>query len=156
MTPPEPGTAARTFEPGTLGPRVPKQVVRRSGPALPADAHLISQFDVNVLIVGTDTQCESVITAVWSTLRAPVMTWHRPASLASIHRTGLNTLLVRRVDELGRDEQDALLDWLEDPIPVRVVSTSSVSLLKRVERGQFLPALYYRLNTLYIPFDSCP
>jgi DNA-binding NtrC family response regulator len=65
---------------------------------------------------------------------------------------GDGTLILEHVDALDRDQQRALLEWLDDPrhADTQVISTTPVSLYPSVSRDLFLSELYYRLNVIYL------
>jgi len=61
------------------------------------------------------------------------------------------TLVVRSVSALDRDQQQALLAWLDAPgNRMQVISTTTDPLYPLVSRGAFLANLYYRLNVLLL------
>jgi DNA-binding NtrC family response regulator len=60
-------------------------------------------------------------------------------------------LVVRSVSALDRDQQQALLAWLDAPgNRMQVISTTTDPLYPLVSRGAFLANLYYRLNVLLL------
>lgn len=58
------------------------------------------------------------------------------------------TLFLNDVAALGRDQQLALNDWLGSCDNLQTISITSVPLESLVADGQFLEALYYRLNVV--------
>jgi hypothetical protein len=69
-------------------------------------------------------------------------------------------VLIEAVDDLTWSEQRALLELLETDRAGgcrRVIATTSACLMDRVRHGTFMPALFYRLNTVHIVNEwSCP
>ena len=51
---------------------------------------------------------------------------------------------------MSPDQQATLFDWLNENDDTQVVSTSSAAVWPDVQRGRFMTALYYRLNTMVI------
>jgi hypothetical protein len=102
----------------------------------------------NVLIAGTYDTTEAVVATLLPYLRPPVYCWTPDASLPAPHE--VSTLLVRDVATLSLDQQHALLSWLDlaGAGHAQVVSTAALPLFPLVEHGEFLEALYYRLNTV--------
>jgi len=65
------------------------------------------------------------------------------------------TLLLMDVPRLSLEQQVALYDWLSTGTEdLQVVSISSRPVAPLIERGQFLEALFYRLNVIYL--DATP
>jgi DNA-binding NtrC family response regulator len=63
-------------------------------------------------------------------------------------------LIVPLVNRFDDDQQRQLLRWIEETGgKVRVIATTPGSLFGLVERGLFLDALYYRLNTVRLEVD---
>jgi hypothetical protein len=61
------------------------------------------------------------------------------------------TVVLHDVDRLAPAWQSELLEWLnEEAGRTQVVSTTSRSLLPLIDTGDFLPTLFYRLNTIHI------
>jgi hypothetical protein len=108
----------------------------------------------NVLIVGSDRSADAVIDRLRPCFSPPLHTCDLPGRLA-LPSIGGGTLLLRHVAELGCDQQDQLLRWLDqNGGHVQVVSVSSTPLFSRVEEGRFDRRLYYRLNTVLEEIDA--
>jgi hypothetical protein len=110
-----------------------------------------------VLPSGGSTSPVGADDIVWWALAArqdlwsPMATWNpgEPLDLPDVQN--VRTLLLRDVGAMGASDQRRLLDWLGQAVGrTQVISTSNEALLPRVRNGQFLNALYYRLNTVCI------
>ncbi len=133
--------------------RVPTAPLGEEG--VRADLALACATRVNVLLVGPESSVADLVTALVPDLASANLIscqpsrFHLPAASAPPR-----ALVVFDVDVLNRDGQRTLLDWLSaQRAKVQVISTSSRSPLRLVKAGFFDPALYYRLNTVYI--DLC-
>jgi hypothetical protein len=108
----------------------------------------LSSAQTNLLLEGGESQVETVLSAVVPSLPRPVTTWAGTASLPTV-RDG--TLIVPLVNRFDDDQQRQLLRWLDETAgTVRVIATTPGSLFRLVQRGTFLDALYYRLNTIRV------
>jgi hypothetical protein len=104
--------------------------------------------DANAVVVGADPAIVRLWTAVWSTLLKPVC-WVESGRLWLPPQLA-GTLVLRNVNDLVRQDQVRLLDWLsQDDRSVRVLASTPRPLFPDVEAGAFLDWLYYRLNTLH-------
>lgn len=116
--------------------------------AIEREARMAVGAGVSLLLIGEQT---SVLAAILGCLPQPIVTSLRgePLALPPSGRGG--TLLIPDVDCTTALEQRRLLDWLgASGRGMQVVSTAAASLLPRVEAGDFLEALYYRLNVVCI------
>ncbi|MGE3707215.1 MAG: sigma 54-interacting transcriptional regulator, partial [Vicinamibacterales bacterium] len=105
---------------------------------------------MNLLLLGSDDVVWRVLGSHLS-LGTPIVTWEpgRPFVLPAV--ACARTVVLREVGQLSPLDQVRLLDWLERAVGrTQVVSTSSTPLLSQVEEGEFLSALYYRLNTICV------
>jgi hypothetical protein len=104
----------------------------------------------NVLFTGLHAATEIFMATLLPTLRSPVYSWAPDTALPA--HSDVPTLLIWDVATLSLDRQRALLSWLDQAAPgqTQVVATTALELFPLVERGTFLEALYYRLNTLRI------
>lgn len=101
----------------------------------------------NVLIEGDGPAVERYARDLLSHLKGPIVSF--PDSDTMPHRDGV--VLVADVDRLDDADQVALMTAMEQAAGrLQIVCTSTTSLFRRVERGDFLSALYYRLNTVWI------
>ena len=65
------------------------------------------------------------------------------------------SLILTDVGDLTLAEQHRLVVWLnENANRTQVISTSRRPLISMVVGGDFLPTLYYRLNTVYIDLTA--
>ena len=124
----------------------------RAREALTADTcELLSGTQLNALLVGPAMDTESVLNRLGPRLPGPVLSLHsdRPLELPSTRRIG--TMILHDVGDLDLDDQRQLFQWLDvTPSRPRVISTTRTPIIGSVASGQFLPALYYRLNLCYV------
>lgn len=113
-------------------------------------------FGANLLMIGSDRGTRNLIDNNLLHLEQPLSTWNPGERLVlPIAETG--TLILHEVGSLPREDQLRLMSWMENAVGrVRVVCTSSESLMPRVESGSFIQTLYYRLNTVAINVTSSP
>lgn len=106
----------------------------------------------NLLLVGAEQTVSNLVFAMWSVFEGPIVTRSRGARLdLPPPEQPAATLIVHGVETLTGDEQGALSEWLEGRgRRTRVVSTAGASLMPMVQTHRFSPALYYRLNTIWI------
>jgi hypothetical protein len=104
----------------------------------------------NVFLIGPAARCNDVIATLGSDLIEPMVVCRARDGLVLPSAVMVRTLVLRDVDALGHADQRRLFVWLGDAVAVKVISTASASLLPGIERGAFLDALYYRLNTICI------
>jgi hypothetical protein len=117
----------------------------------PDDWQLLVTTRPNTLLEGPHEATDAIVGEAMEWLAEPHATWtgapergDRPA-----------TLVVRAVSALDRDQQKALLAWLDAPGDrIQVISTTTDPLYPLVDRGAFLPNLYYRLNVLLLDVAS--
>jgi hypothetical protein len=108
----------------------------------------------NILIEGAECDTERFIGAVTNASKNVAYDWDglpvEPQTAA--------TVVVRRVDLLGLEEQRQLLQTLdsEGARPRQVIATSARPLYPLVEAGRFPADLYYRLNTIRIELGDQP
>ena len=117
------------------------------------DWDLILQTGSNALLQGPPLALKQAVSALEGYLRAPQCRVS-PArwSLAS-GATG--TLIIEHVDACTIEQQHELLGWFSGAAgSVQVIATTEKMLFNLVERGDFLIALYYRLNTIHVTFDT--
>jgi hypothetical protein len=102
----------------------------------------------NVLITGSNATTEVFVATLRPYLQNPVCDWATETALPTPCETA--TLLISDVATLSLEQQQALMGWLDRAAAgdTQVVSTTALELFPLVERGTFLEALYYRLNTV--------
>ena len=106
----------------------------------------------NAIVVGTEEAALGVWTAVWPSLQKPIH-WVEAERL-SLPRRSAGTLILQGADALSACEQQ-LLEWLEgDARATRILTTTRRPLFPLVESGNFLEALYYRLNVILLVLEA--
>jgi hypothetical protein len=106
---------------------------------------------VNVHLIGVDGVIEKVLETLRPDLRDPILRWRSGQRLILPHLAWNGTLILEDVGALAYSDQRRLLEWLEcEEGRTQVVSTTPEPLLKHVEAGRFIDALYYRLNTICV------
>ena len=114
------------------------------------------EFDVlgrppypNALVVGSSNVARAAMTALLPHLRQPVSPYNRGVS-TPLFVKAQGTLVVWNVDVLDSGEQRRLFDVTGDHRRLVVISVTTTGLFERVQRGEFIEALYYRLNTVRV------
>jgi hypothetical protein len=113
------------------------------------DLRALGMPHVNLLLIGAEGVINNFLETLLMDLREPITHWcaGEPLVLPPVGRTG--TVILHEVGALPLDDQRRLLRWLEIALGrMQVVSTTSASLLTRVQAGTFVDTLYYRLNTV--------
>ena len=112
------------------------------------DWHVLERASPSLLIVGSDSDTSQLLQALVPTLQPPVV-WCSSRQFA-LPRDRVGTLVLQHAADLSLDSQDALLRWLQENAhpSLRIITTTPVSLLPRVDQGLFLDNLYYRLNVM--------
>lgn len=104
-----------------------------------------------LLITGAASIGDELVRMLAPHVAAPVHTvigWPREGAPQQ------GTLIIREVDRLSADEQQAMLTWLvETRKTVQTISVCAEPLFPLVARGQFLCDLYYHLNIIYVQID---
>jgi hypothetical protein len=105
----------------------------------------------NLLVEGDAADTEQFVRELIPRLTGPVVPYPQDRSLPP----GDAIVLVANVDALPDGDQRDLMSALDDPTRrLQVVCTSATPLFNRVERGEFLAALYYRLNMIRIALSA--
>ena len=108
----------------------------------------------NLLLVGSPGAVRIVMEMLWLELREPILTWRagQPLDLPAPGRA--STLVLHDVNELTKDDQRRVLEWLDETGGrIRVVSTTRTSLWPQLKSGGFDETLYYRLNTVCVDIE---
>jgi hypothetical protein len=106
---------------------------------------LIQQRYPNTLLIGPDAATEPVLCLLQPLLRPALFEIGGGRAFELPVEAG--TVILRAVHRLTSDQQHALLRWIDTRLaPFTVVSTAEESLYGRVTSGEFISALYYRLN----------
>jgi hypothetical protein len=107
----------------------------------------------NAIVVGTEEAALGVWTAVWPSLQKPIH-WVEAERL-SLPRRPAGTLILQGADALSACDQQLLFEWLEgDARATRILTTTHRPLFPLVESGNFLEALYYRLNVVLLVLQA--
>ena len=123
---------------------------------VPDDVWLALSTHTNLLLVGTASRVDAIIAAISEDLAEPRATWSPPHEMR-LPRRPVSTLLLRNVDELSAADQVRLDRWLMHAARrPQIISTCHESFMHQVDTGRFVPALYYRLNTITVPVDEEP
>ncbi len=105
----------------------------------------------NLLIVGSASRRAIALKELRPFLRHPVVKASVADATALSSRPTAATVVLENVADLSPGEQARLLTWLEgDGARKQLVTTSDRRVLPLVRNGQFLGALYYRLNIIYL------
>lgn len=134
-------------------PHVPASRVDAWGlpPSVRNDLNVARASKANTLLVGREQRVASLVRLLVAEHGAgAVLRGEDGRLLLPPAAAGVPTATIRDVEALTRDEQRALLNWLETAAGTQVISTTSVPLLPLVEAHAFNDALYYRLNAVYI------
>lgn len=102
----------------------------------------------NTLMLGEPLAVTRILNAAWLTLSRPVFWCDGPRLTLPTGQAG--TFVLWRLDALDAEDQGQLLEWLDGRGPARVLARAPRSVFPLVQQGQFLAALYYRLNTLIL------
>ena len=119
--------------------------------AVHADLQQMGMPRANLLLVGGDDRLQRLLELLSRDYREPVEVWTPGDHLALPAVEQVRTLILRNVGVLSLVDQGRLFHWLDDAAGrTQVVSTTPEPLLPRVHSGEFMSALYYRLNVLYV------
>jgi hypothetical protein len=121
----------------------------------PVDWACIVDAKPNVLLCGDASFVDALMDALLPHCLLPIQTLPQDLGrLSSFSPTG--TVLLPDVANYNKQEQEALLDWLENEgSTVQLISTTNGPVLDLVERGEFLAELFYCLNVVYLDV-GCP
>ena len=123
--------------------------------AVHEDLRLMGMPRVNLLLKGTDGVTRNIVRTLLRELREPIAHWSpgERLTLPPVARGG--TVILHDVGALPHEDQLHLLEWLEQAVGrTRVISTTSRSLLSRVQAGVFIETLFYRLNTVCVDVSA--
>jgi len=119
------------------------------------DLQLVRQQRVNLLLMGSESAIQAVMSRLEPELREPIRIWTAPDPLELPVAAQTGTLILRGVDALPPADQRRLLDWLHASRGLtQVVSTTTSRLLTRVNTGGVLDALYYCLNIVCVDLTT--
>jgi hypothetical protein len=117
------------------------------GFAVPVECQIARACGLNLLLIGSRGRTEQVLRALVPADGAAIWEPGMPLRLDE----GIDTLILRNVDQLPPHDQLRLAVWLEQHAPdIHVVSTAPAPLVDDVDTGRFRDDLYYRLNAIYV------
>jgi hypothetical protein len=102
-----------------------------------------------VLAVGETQDTDRVVQQLIRDYTGPVREF-RPDNSLPARLDGLETLIIRDVEQLTRTQQETLLQFITLHPLVSIIALSSQSLWRCVQAGEFSETLFYRLNVLTI------
>ena len=112
----------------------------------------LREHSLNVLLEGPMALTDATLRLIVGS--GEQIAWPGSETLGRINTAG-QTLILRNVESLSRDDQRRLLGWLGAvPSPLRIISTSERPLYGHVVDGSFDATLYYRLNVILLRFRS--
>jgi transcriptional regulator of aromatic amino acid metabolism len=109
----------------------------------------------NLLLAGPRSAVDTALAEMTPHLLEPLRRFD-PEHERSAPQPTQGTLILLEAAALNHEQQMELLEWLDQFAQrehVQVVSTTSRALFSLVERGEFLAALYYRLNVLRVDLE---
>jgi transcriptional regulator of aromatic amino acid metabolism len=119
------------------------------------DLELTRFARANVLVLGNAESLDGAVGTLMSAVRAPVAYWRSSERLPFPALPNGGTLILPEVSTLTIADQQRLMEWLDGRTAhTQVVSTTTVRLLPRIRSGDFLEALYYRLNVVFVDLTA--
>ena len=110
----------------------------------------------NALLIGSSARVAEVTEALIPQLRSPIVQCDGTVSYA-LRTLERGTLFMANVERLPLERQQRLMDFLVDRRgSVQCIATSNTDLFSRMRSGEFLEALYYRLNSVLIRLSDVP
>ena len=129
------------------------QLARVRGLIPSPELDALVRYHPNLLIVGKESAVRPTVLALMPDFYANVCRW--PDVPDRVDAEVNTTLIVSEVGCLTPHSLDRLAEWLDTPFGrVQIVSTSSTSMIERVQAGEFPASLYYRLNTVLLSVDQ--
>jgi hypothetical protein len=123
---------------------------RRHAQAALAELSDLGAPRVNLLVAGSDAVTGYLLDALYPYYQLPIHVW-QPGEQLVLPLPRAATLILCGVGALRPGEQRRLYEWLgQAGHQVQVVCTTPRSLVPDVEAGTFMPALYYRLNVIFV------
>jgi hypothetical protein len=115
------------------------------------DWELLWSVRTNALMVGPHHETAAVLAALLPSLDAPVSRVITGAHFALPPAGHSGSVILEDLSGFTVPEQQRLLEWLDmNGRRARVISTSTRAMTRSIADREFLPALYYRLNGLYL------
>jgi Sigma-54 interaction domain len=122
----------------------------------PFDWAAIMVAKPNVLICGESMFIDSFLTVLSSHCAPPLRRIADSAALAALSHIDEGTVVLENADRYIVPDQKRVLDWIAHTGGgIQVITTTGNPLFDLVEQGQFLDALFYCINTVYLDL-SCP
>lgn len=110
---------------------------------------------VNLLLLGNDGVVQNVLDTFLQGADQPIASWFPGEALVLPPADRAGTVVLHEVGRLAIQDQIQVLEWLGQAMGrTQVVSTTSASLLPRVQAGAFIDTLYYRLNTVCVDVSA--
>ena len=108
----------------------------------------------NVLVECGTTAVSVVSSTLIRSCREPRQHYHLPCNF-ELPASSKGTLLLENVEALTPPQQMELHEWMTTGcLGMQVVSITAAPLATSVQRGEFLEALFYRLNVVLIDADA--
>lgn len=140
---------ARTLDGTPFSAGAHRTDASRLAQAAHIDLRALGMPHVNLLLIGAEEVTQNFLETLMMDLREPISHWCMGEALVLPPAGRTATLILHEVGTLPMEDQRRLLRWLEQAVGrVQVISTTSTSLLARVQSGTFVDTLYYRLNTV--------
>jgi hypothetical protein len=109
---------------------------------------------MNVLLVGPHHETTAVLAALLPSLDAPVSRVIAGTQFALPPPEHSGSVILEELSGFTAPEQQRLFEWLDvNGSRARVIRTSTRAMTRSIADREFLPALYYRLNGLYLDVD---
>ena len=116
----------------------------------PDDWSMLQGRHPNVLVTGPREATDAFIRVITPSLRHPIhrLSCRTPLDLPAAR----GTILLEDVDALSREQQERLTFWLDiaQSAASQTIALTTMPLYGRVQSGEFLDALYYRLNVVHL------
>jgi hypothetical protein len=106
---------------------------------------------VNAVVTGPRPALDVIARVIAASFCRPIIRCTAPGPLWWADVRG-GTLVVDDVARLTRAQQQQILKWSEAKL--QIMSLTAEDLFARVERGEFLPELFYRLNVVRIDLHT--
>ena len=108
----------------------------------------------SVMLIGPPALTRDVSASLSRNSHGPIVWVTAGQQLSLPAADDVGTLIVQAIEDLSEPEQRRFCEWLDEAPRARVITTSPRPLLDGLATGEFLPTLYYRLNTVYIDFTT--
>jgi Sigma-54 interaction domain len=122
--------------------------------SVPRELELIVTARINAMLYGPPAALDAAFSRLLPHLHAPL---HRRSGGSDWSFAGLSagTLVLEHAAACSRDQQQALMQWLDAANgAVQVITLTNQPLVALVKSGAFLAALYYRLNVMLLDLSG--